>query len=61
MTNEELLSTLKKENTQKPLILGKQKNNQILITQPTRKVAKLEINQNLTLHRTIKIAKRRKT
>ena len=60
MTNEELLSTLKK-TPQKQLKLGKRKNNQILTTQPPRKVAKLEINQNLILHRPIKIAKRRKT
>ena len=60
MTNEELLSTLKK-TSQKQLKLGKRKNNQILTTQPPRKVAKLEINQNLTLRRPIKIAKRRKT
>ena len=60
MTNEELLSTLKK-TSQKQLKLVKQKNNQILTTQPPRKVAKSEINQNLTLHRPIKIAKRRKT
>ena len=60
MTNEELLSTLKK-TPQKQFKLGKQKNNQILTTQPQRKVAKLKINQNLTLHRPIKIAKRRKT
>ena len=60
MTNEELLSTLKKP-PQKQLKLGKRKNNQILTTQPPRKVAKLEIKQNLTLHRPIKIAKRRKT
>ena len=33
MTNEELLSTLKK-NPQKQLKLGKRKNNQILSTQP---------------------------
>ena len=56
MTNEELLSTLKK-TPQKPLKLGKRKNNKILTTKPPRKVAKLEINQNLTLHRPIKIAK----
>ena len=60
MTNEELLSTLKK-TPQKQLKLVKQKNNQILTTQPPRKVAKLEINENLTLHRPIKIAKPRKT
>ena len=60
MTNEELLSTLKK-TSQKQLKLGKRKNNQILTTQPPQKVAKLETNQNLTLHRPIKIAKRRKT
>ena len=60
MTNEELLSTLKK-TPQKQLKLGKRKNNQILTTQPPRKIAKLEINQNPTLHRSIKIAKRRKT
>ena len=46
MTNEELLSFLKKKkNPQKQLKLGKQKNNQILTTQPPRKVAKLEVNQ----------------
>ena len=63
MTNEELLSTLKKNPylPQKPLKLSKRKNTQILTTQPPRKVAKLEINQNLTLHRPIKIAKHRKT
>ena len=60
MTNEELLSTLKK-TPQKQLKLGKRKNNQILTTQPLRKVAKLEINLNLTLHRPIKIARCRKT
>ena len=60
MTNEELLSTLKK-NPQKQLKLGKRINEQILTTQPPRKGEKLEINQNLTLHRPIKIAKRRKT
>ena len=59
MTNEELLSTLKK-TSQKQLKLGKRKNNQILTTQPPRKVAKLEIKQNLTLHRPIKIAKTQK-
>ena len=47
MTNEELSSTLKKA-PQKPVKLGKRKNNKILTTQPPRKVAKLEINQNLT-------------
>ena len=41
--------------------MGKRKNTQILSTQPLRKVAKLEINQNSTPHRSIKIAKRRKT
>ena len=60
MTNEELLSTLKK-TSQKQLKLRKRKNNPILTTQPPRKVAKLKINQNLTLHRPIKIANRRKT
>ena len=60
MTNEELLSTLKK-TTQKQLKLGKRKNNQILPTQPPRKVAKFKLNQNLTLHRPIKVTKRRKT
>ena len=60
MTNEELLSTLKK-TPQKQLKLRKRKNNQILTTKPPRKVAKLKINQNLILHRPIKIAKRRKT
>ena len=60
MTNEELLSTLKK-NPQKQIKLRKQKNNQILTPQLPRNVAKLKINQNLTLHRPIKIAKRRKT
>ena len=60
MTNEELLSTLKK-TSQKQLKLGKRKNNQILTTQPPRKVAKLKINQNLTLYSPIKIAKRKKT
>ena len=63
MTNEELLSTLKKTPyslPQKPLELGKRKNNQILTTQKPLKVAKLDINQNLTLHKPIKIAKRRK-
>ena len=60
MTNEELLSTLKK-TPQKQLKLGKRKNNQILTTQHPQKVAKLKINQNLTLHKQIKIAKRRKT
>ena len=44
MTNEELLSTLKK-TSQRQLKLGKRKNSQILTTQPPRKVAKLEINQ----------------
>ena len=60
MTNEELLSTLKK-NPQKQIKLGKQKNNQILTPQLPRNVGKLKINQNLTHHRPIKIAKRRKT
>ena len=60
MTNEELLSTLKK-TSQKQRKLGKRKNNQILTTQPPRNVAKLEINQNLTLHRPIQIVKLRKT
>ena len=64
MTNEELLSTLKKTPyslPQKPLKLGKVKNIQILTTQKPLKVAKLDINKNLTLHKPIKIAKRRKT
>ena len=64
MTNEELLSTLKKtpySPPQKPPKLGKRKNNQILTTQPPRKMVKLDVNQNLTLHKPIKIAKRRKT
>ena len=60
MTNEELLSTLKK-TPQRPLKLGKRKNNKILTTKPPRKVAKIEKNQNLTLRRPIKIAKRRIT
>ena len=60
MTNEELLSTLKK-TPQNPLKLGKRKNNKTLTTKPPRKVAKLEINQSLTLHRPMKIAKRRIT
>ena len=59
MTNEELLSTLK-ITSQKQLKLRKRKNNQILTTQPPRNVVKLEINQNLTLHRPIKITKRKK-
>ena len=41
MTNEELLSTLKKAS-QKQLKLGKRKNNQTLTTQPPRRVVKLE-------------------
>ena len=51
MTNEELLSTLKKNPylPQKPLKLGKRKNTQILTTQKPLKMAKLEINQDLTL------------
>ena len=60
MTNEELLSTLKK-TSQRPLKLGKRKNNKILTTKPSRKVAKIEINQNLTLRRPLKIAKQRIT
>ena len=50
MTNEELLSTLKKKTylPQKPLKLGKRKNTQILTTQKPLKIAKLEINQNPT-------------
>ena len=59
MTNEELLSTLKK-TPQKPLKLGKRKNNQILTTQKPLRMAKLETNQNLTLQRPLKFAKRRK-
>ena len=63
MTNEELLSTLKKTPylPQKPLKLGKRKNTQILTTQKPLKMAKLEINQNLTLQKPIKFAKRRIT
>ena len=59
MTNEELLSTLKKTSylPSQPLKLGKRKNIQILNTQPPQKMAKLKINQNLTLHRPIKIPK----
>ena len=59
MTNEELLSTLKKTPylPQKPLKLGKRKNTQILNTQKPLKMAKLEINQNLTLQKPIKFAK----
>ena len=59
MTNEELLSTLKKTSylPQKPLKLGKRKNTQILITQKPLQMAKLEINQNLTLQKPIKFAK----
>ena len=62
MTNEELLSNLKKRSylPSQPLKLGKRKNNHILTTQPPQKVAKLEINQNLTTHRPIKVAKPRK-
>ena len=59
MTNEELLSTLKK-NPQNQLKLGKRKSTQILTTQKPLKMAKLETNQNLTFHRPIKIPKRRK-
>ena len=46
MTNEELLSTLKKNPylPQKPLKLAKRKNTQILTTQKPLKMAKLEIN-----------------
>ena len=46
VTNEELLSTLKKTPylPQKPLKLGKRKNTQILTTQKPLKMAKLEIN-----------------
>ena len=63
MTNEELLSNLKKTSylPSQPLKLGKRKNNQILTSQSPQKMAKLEINQNLITHRPIKIAKRRKT
>ena len=63
MTNEELLSTLKKTSylPSQPLKLGRQENNQILTTQPPQKMAKLEINQNLTPHGPIKIPKCRKT
>ena len=71
MTNEELLSTLKK-TSQKKLKLGKRKNNPILTTQPPRKVAKLEINQkkkiakhrktqNLTTQKKLKLGKRKNT
>ena len=56
MINKELLSTLKK-TPQKPLKLGKRKNNKILTTKPP----KLEINQNLTLHRPMKMTKQRIT
>ena len=63
VTNEELLSTLKKTPylPQKLLKLGKRKNTQILTTQKPLKMAKLEINQNLTLQKPIKFAKRRIT
>ena len=63
MTNEELLSNLKKNPylPQKPLKVGKHKNTQILTTQKPLKMAKLEINQNLTLQKPIKFAKRRIT
>ena len=63
MTNEELLSTLKKkkQQPQNPPRLGKRKSNLILATQKPLKVAKLEINQNLTLQRPLKFAKGRKT
>ena len=63
VTNEELLSTLKKKPylPQKPLKLGKRKNTQILTTQKPLKMAKLEINQNLTFQKPIKFAKRRIT
>ena len=61
MTNDKLLSTLKKTSylPQKPLKLGKCKNTQILTTQKPLKIAKFEINQNLTLQKPIKFAKRR--
>ena len=51
MTNEELLSNLKKTSylSSQPLKLGKRKNNQILTTQPPRKMVKLEINRNLKI------------
>ena len=44
MTNEELLSTLKKTSylPSKPLKLGKRKNNQILTTQPPRNMQNLK-------------------
>ena len=63
MTNEELLSTLKKKPylPQKPLKLGNCKNTQILTTQMPLKMAKLEVNQNLTLQKPIKFAKPRVT
>ena len=63
MTNEELLSTLKKKTylLQKSLKLGKRKNTQILTTQKPLKMAKLEINQNLTFQKPIKFAKRKIT
>ena len=50
MTNEELLSTLKKKTylPQKPLKLGKRKNTQILTTQKPIKFAKRRKIQNLT-------------
>ena len=51
MTNEELLSNLKKASylSSQPLKLGKWKKNQILTTQPPRKMVKLEINRNLKI------------
>ena len=63
MTNEELLSILKKTPylPQKPLKICKRKNAQILTTQKPLKMAKLEINQNLTLQKLIKFVKRRIT
>ena len=57
MTNEELLSTLKKNPTK----LGKRKNNQILTTQKPLKMTKLEINQNLTLQKQEKMTKQEKS
>ena len=59
MTNEELLSTLKKTPylPQKLLKLGKRKNTQILTIQKPLQMAKLEINQNLTLQKPTKFAK----
>ena len=56
MTNEELLSTLKK--TPK---LGKRKNNLILTTQKPLKVTKLEKKQNLTLQKQEKTTKQEKS